>query len=44
MIFSSVGYMNEVRFKMPLVLIGVLNVPCLATVPDAPRFKQQSKS
>jgi hypothetical protein len=44
MIFSSVGYMNEVRFKLPLVLIGALNVPCLATVPDAPRFKQQSKS
>jgi hypothetical protein len=44
MIFPSVGCMNEVRFKMPSVLIGTLNVPCLATVPDAPRFKQQSKS
>jgi len=42
--FSSVGYMKELRFKMSLVLIGAQKVPCLATVPDAPRFKQQSKS
>jgi hypothetical protein len=42
--FSSVGYLNEVQCKMPLVLIGALNGPSVATVAEAALSKQQSKS